>query len=646
MGLRKLAVALLFVSCVLSGMASARKVTLLSGPGWTCDGIPVEIPHTWNACDGVNGPDGELPPGAWTGDSAASLSYVRKRAVYRRALPHTDKGRRVFVKCEGASVRAEVFVNGMCAGRHVGAFTAFTCEITHMLRERDNVLEIDVDNRYDVATQPMSADFTVYGGLYRDIWLIETDPVCIDLLTDGSDGVVVEANPDTGDVIARVAVLGGTNEIRRFKVDDPILWSPDSPKVYRRKISIEQAGCSDEVVVSFGFRRVEFRNDGFYLNGAKVRLDGVNRHQDREGKGWAVSHADEDEDIAQVKEIGANALRTAHYPQSQHIYDLCDASGLICWVEYPNVNRVTCTDAFEQGMRQQYREMVVQLRNHPSICMWGLYNVMHGSGEDQPRDQTAAILSRLKDMVCNLDASRPTVAAMDKFEFTELNDLPDQLAFNRYPGWYHNMTMREMLDECFLRTGRGLLGVSEYGVGASIRQHGEPTQSVAPRGSWHPEEYQAFRMHDNLLQLSNEPRVWGSFVWALFDFGADRRTEGDRHGINDKGLIAYDHRTRKDAYYLYAANWGKDPVLHLVGSHMLETTNETFSVMGFCNYGKVLLRVNGVSLGEKEPDSVKTVLWKDVSLAFGDNVVELEAGGKVLRKIWTRKGYCRDEYDR
>ena len=632
----KILTSVAFSICALSVVASSRVVTLLSGQGWTCDGAPVSIPHTWNAADGVDGPDGGLPPGAWSGDSAASLSYLRKRAVYRRPLPNPTSGRRTFIKCEGVSVRAEVFVNGLCVGRHTGAFTAFTCEITHALQPVDNVLEIEVDNRYDTSTQPMSADFTVYGGIYRDVWLIETDLICIDSLTDGGDGVVIEANPETGDVVARVSVLGGTNEVQRFKVENPVLWSPERPEVYHRKITIEQLGCRDEVVVGFGFRRVEFREDGFYLNGKRLLLRGVNRHQDREGKGWAVSHSDEDADIRQIKELGANALRTAHYPQSRHIYDLCDAMGIVCWVEYPNVNRVTCSDEFERGMRQQYREMIVQLRNHPSVCMWGLFNEMHGSGVDQPREKTFDILRRLKEMVSVLDPSRPTVAAMDKFEFPELNDLPDQLAFNRYPGWYHSMTMREMLDECFAKTGRNILGLSEYGVGASIFQHGEPTLAVAPRGPWHPEEYQVYRMRDNLLQLNAEPRIWGSFVWALFDFGADRRTEGDRHGINDKGLIAYNNQTKKDAYFLYKANWSDRSVLHLVGSRMTETTNRTFSVLGICNFGRVRLRINGVDMGAKDPDMVKTVLWKDVPLELGDNLVELESGSKTLQKIWTR----------
>lgn len=634
MALVRLAIAVLAVCAMGMLDAAQRRVECLSGDGWTCDGESVSVPHTWNADDGTDGPDGGQPPKAWNGDSAASLSYCRKRVLYKRSLPDPTPGRRTFIKCEGASVRAEVYVNGLRIGSHAGAFTAFACEATTALRETGKVLEIEVDNRYDEQQQPMSADFTVYGGLYRNVWMIETDPVCIDLVTDGADGVSVFADPQTGDVEAHVSVLGGTNEVQHFHVPDFVLWSPENPKVYTSTIRVEQAGCSDEIAVSFGFRTVEFRADGFYLNGKRMVLRGVNRHQDREGKGWAVSSADEEDDISQIKEIGANALRTAHYPQSRHIYDLCDRKGLVCWVEYPNVNRVTCTESFEQGMFREYREMIAQLRNHPSICMWGLFNEMHGSGNDQSRERTMDVLTRLNTFVHRMDPSRPTVAAMDKFEFPELNDLPDQLAFNRYPGWYDKRPMRVMLDECFKRTGRDLLAMSEYGVGASVNQHGEPTAAVPPRGSWHPEEYQAFRMHDSLLQLMREPRIWGSFVWAMFDFGADRRTEGDRHGINDKGLIAYDHRTRKDAYYLYRANWDSVPILHLVGSRMKSTTNSTISVMGVSNVGRTTLAVNGKVMGVRIPDEAKMVLWTDIPLRAGDNEIELSVGDKTSSAIW------------
>lgn len=614
-------------------------VVPLDGEGWTCDGIPVVVPHTWNAQDACDGPGATKEPR--NGDSAASrTSYLRKRSVYRRMLPSPMAGtRRVFLKCDGASVIAEVSVNGRFVGKHVGAFTAFAFEITEYLQAVSNVLEIAVDNRLNELTQPLSADFSVYGGLYRSVKLIETDLICIDRVTDGADGVDVSADPLTGNVEVRIAVLGGTNEVRRFSVPDFKLWSPEQPKIYTRRIEVLQKGCRDAATIRFAFRTMEFRQDGFYLNGERRQLRGVNRHQDREGKGWAVSGRDEEEDIRLIKELGADALRTAHYPQSRHIYDLCDELGLICWVEYPNVNRVLFTEGFERGMLTQIREMVRQLGNHPSIAMWSICNELEMDGSQNgwllDPEKTRQLLVRVRDFIHRLDAERPVVAATDKPKSRSVNDVTDQLAYNRYPGWYSRQTMRQMLDDMFAADDRKILGMSEYGVGGSIQQHDDPSISVRPNGPWHPEEYQAFRMHDNLLELMREPCIWGHYVWAMFDFGADRRTEGATYGKNDKGLMAFNHRDRKDVYYLYKANWRKDvPVLHLVGSRMTSLTNSIVTVLGFSNIGDVRLQVNGRDCGLRAPDDACGVIWKDVRLDSGHNDIRLESGGRTVSARW------------
>ena len=624
------------LSCVTWCLAGTRVVDL-GGAGWTCDGEAVSVPHTWNAADACDGPGETREPR--NGDSAASTtSYLRKAATYRRTLPVGARpGKRYFLKCDGASVIADVKVNGRHVGRHVGAFTAFAFEVTDALvADGENRLEIVVDNSPTAETQPMSADFSVYGGLYRGVRLVETDLVCIDRVTDGADGVRVVADPRTGEVTAQVAVLGGTNEVQRFAVPDFELWSPENPKVYTRTVSIRQRGCTDEMPIAFAFRTMEFREDGFYLNGVRRQLRGVNRHQDIAGKGWAMSAADEERDILLIKEMGADALRTAHYPQSRHIYDLCDRLGLICWVEYPNVTRLIFTDDFEKGMHRQIREMVAQLGNHPSIAMWSICNELEMAGKGWKLDpgQTVALLTRTKDLIHSIDPSRPVVSATDKPKARRANDVTDQLAYNRYPGWYAKRSMREMLGEMFAADDRRILGMSEYGVGGSVRQHGNPTTGVAPAGPWHPEEYQAYRLHDDLLELTRHPGIWGHYVWAMFDFAADRRTEGDRHGINDKGLMTHDHKVKKDAYYLYRANWTKSPTLHLVGSRMTSVTNSTIDVMGFSNVGPVTLRVNGVACGTQTPDAACGVLWRDVPLNSGTNLVELNAGRLTRSAVW------------
>ena len=633
--MRRLLFALLSVA--VSTAFAGRRTVDLSGPGWTCDGEPIAVPHTWNAVDACDGPGETRMPR--NGDSAASTnSYLRTSKTYARLLPRSKAGRRYFLRFEGASIKATVRVDGRPVGSHLGAFTAFAFEVTDFMKaDREVRLEVDVDNRLDETTQPLSADFSVYGGLYRRVSLIETPPVCIDPVTDGADGVSLAVNTN-GTVVATIHVLGGptATETRTFRIPEPKLWTPETPNLYTQRVEI--AG-GDAVDVRFAFRTFEFRADGFYLNGVRRQLRGVNRHQDRAGKGWAVSPADEEADLRLIKEMGADALRTAHYPQSRHIYDLCDELGLICWVEYPNVNRLVFTETFERNVQSQVREMIRQLAHHPSIAMWGLWNELEmvGLGWNLDPALTRDFLVRLREHVRALDPTRPTVAATDRPQARQVNDVTDQLAYNRYPGWYSQEAMREMLDDMLMADDRPIVGMSEYGVGGSVKQHGDPSIAVPPAGAWHPEEYQAGRMHENLLELQREKRIWGHFVWAMFDFGADRRTEGETHGINDKGLVTADRQTKKDVYYLYRANWRPDvPTLHLVGSRMTETTADALSVLAFSNVGEVRLKVNGEDRGVRVPDAACGVTWKNVALRNGENEVEITAGGLVCRTVWRR----------
>ena len=330
-------------------------------------------------------------------------------------------------------------------------------------------------------------------------------------------------------------------------------------------------------------------------------------------------------------------MRTAHYPQSRHVYDLCDELGLVCWVEYPNVNRLTFTDEYESIMRTQIREMLAQHRNHPCVAMWSIFNELY-NGEEWMNAHAAevnAMMSRTRDYIHSIDPSRPLVGVMGEAGRWLLNAIPDEYGLNVYPKWYSRLSMREMLDWLIVDTGRKTFAISEYGIGASVRHHGDPREKGSSR-EFHPEEFQAYMMHDNLLELQKEPRVWGMYVWAMFDFEADNRREGDRCGINDKGLVTYDHKTKKDAFYLYLANWTKTPVLHLVGSRMTETDRDSIYVMGFSNVGPVRLMVNGKDYGVREPDAACGVAWEDVPLSLGVNRVSLAAGGLTSEATWNR----------
>ena len=619
----------------LMDVGRGRRDVSLTGEGWTADGDLVRVPHTWNAEDAADG-IGRVEDWATAGYSSGATSYVRKVVSYRRALPDPVANKRYFVKCLGASMKAEVKVNGVSLGKHIGAFTAFCFEATNALKPSGNELEIVVDSRFDPDLQPVNADFSVYGGLYRDVRWIETEKVCIDPVTDGANGVVINANPTTGEVVAHVSVFGGTNEVQRFRFENPKFWSPEAPNLYTVKIEVRQKGCVDSVPVRFGFRTAEFREDGFYLNGKKRKIRGVCRHQDREGKGWAVSAEDESEDVMLIKSMGADGVRTSHYPQSPTFYDLCDEKGLLVWTEVPNVNLLTFTDAAVESERTHVREMIAQHRNHPCVFAWGISNELYN--REMPGEQAEERMEALRDYAKSLDPSRTIVQAGNHLDKKRLNAIPDQLGLNLYPGWYGTGSdrMGEKLDEAFRLNDRKIVAVTEYGGGGCIGQHADPLRfRPQPVGPVHPEEYQAYHHMENYRTIVADDRVWGSFLWVMFDLGSDARREGAYMGRNDKGLITWDRKNFKDAYYFYRANWTDTPTLRLVGMRMTSTTNLTATVIGFSNVGDVTLMVNGKAVGTKEPDAVKSVLWRDVQLKKGANEVELRAGGRKSGSVWT-----------
>lgn len=646
----RLGVAGLLAMAAMAGFGG-RRVVDLSGTGWTCDGAPVTIPHTWNAEDGADGGEPK------SGESANARSYLRKAAVYRRTLPAVGRGKRVFLRFEGASSKATVVVDGMIVGRHTGAYTAFVCEVTDRINfNRDNLLEVVVDNYVDRNEPPGAADFTVCGGLYRGVQLIETDRACIDPNFHAGPGVWAEADPKTGRVAVDVKLNGASPAAKvscevkdpsgkvvaegapdALVVAKPALWAPKTPNLYTLTARLKDGKSEDCVGIRFGFRSVEFRRDGFYLNGEKYKIRGVNRHQDREGRGWAMPPEEEAEDIAYIKEMGADGLRTAHYPQSGHIYDLCDEKGLLAWAECPNVNIVRDTPEYRANAFSNQTEAIWQLKNHPSIFTWSISNEL---STNRAPGVTERLMTELKALVKSLDATRPVALATCRSHQTGVNIIPDAIGFNFYPGWYRNVpegmtgtTDAALADNPFLTT----LGVTEYGAGASVTQHDDAQARNQPLSPVHIEEWQAWVHYWNYKSLFADDRVWGSFIWVMFDFAADARREGPRHGINDKGLMTRDRRFKKDAFHFYKANWNAEPTLHLVGSRMTETTNSTMTVMGFSNIGDVTLSVNGREVGRQTPDEVKTVIWRQVPLKKGANDIRLEASGRTAEARWERK---------
>lgn len=620
------------LSVLLSASVFADRVEMrLDGAAWTLDGLPVLVPDSWNKIDASDGQPGEKTTPTTFVPSVQAGSYVRRAGVYSRRLPDAKSGRRYFIRCEGASQTAAVLVNGVLLGTHKGAFTAFCYEATAAMKPTGNVLEIQVSNAFDPAIPPVSGDFTMCGGLYRSVWLVETDPVCIDPTRHGGPGVRVFPSMD-GSVRVEADVSGADDAVVDWepkKIENPRLWSPETPHVYEVTVTVRKGTSVDTVVQPFGFRTAEIREDGFYLNGRKRKVRGVNRHQDLEGAGWALSAAQEERDIRLIKTMGADGLRLAHYPQSENIYGLCDRLGLMVWSEIPVVDEMG-SDEFMANAREMLREMIAQHRNHPSVCWWGVWNEVRAW---EPVDQSKSLVS----LVASLDPTRPVVAASCMPRNKAMNASVPNLCFNMYPRWYTPWSLSQCVDDIYRRNPfLKTIALPEYGAGGSVYHQRNPAgASVEPISPFHPEEWQTHVHCEDYRLIKDDARLWGSFVWAMFDFAADGRREGDRHGVNDKGLVTRDRVVPKDAYWFYKANWNPEPMLHLCGKRLTATTSGRVDVTAFSNEDReVTLFVNGRRIASRKPDDVNTVVFKDVPLTLGENGISVVSGDRTDSCAW------------
>ena len=621
---------------------SAAGITSLDGDGWRLDGEPVTVPHTWNAedydrgfVDGVKGdPRRKVDPG----NSVMRCATLMKIATYTRALPAPKDGRRYFVRFDGVCEKAVVRVNGRFAGRHVGAFTPFTFEVTPFLLPGGyNQLEVEVDNRYDPEIPPASADFSLCGGIYRPVKLIETGLRGI----DPTRPVRLWPNAADGTVRAEIPAMDGPYVTKTYSCGPVELWTPERPKLYEVEIEMDGERQTHRV----GFKTVDFRADGFYLNGVKRRVKGINRHQDEAGKGWALAPADEERDIRMIKEMGCDAVRLCHYPQSENIYRLCDELGLLVWSEIPNVDYLTLTETYRRNALEMAREMIAWRGNHVSVAWWGAFNELYSSGPfkgEQPfrpgasalavYDPSIAILCR---EMKTLDPTRPIVAAACRRTLASINAIPDQIGFNIYPSWYGTEKMSEWI-EIFLKNNPKYttFAMSEFGAGGAIEQHQNPVRPLdRARERDHSEEYMTEVHVSDWRQMAKDDRLWGAFIWVFNDFGASDRYEGVRAGVNDKGVVSADRKTKKDVYYFYKANWNPEPMLHLCSTRMTETTNNVCDVVAFSNLdGPVRFSVNGEMKGEARVDEVHAVKFPAVPLVIGENVIRVTSGR--LSETW------------
>lgn len=616
----------------------------------------VDLPHTWNAQDALSG----------------RTDYKRGLGHYERRLfvPADWKGQRLYLRFEGANSIADLFVNGRHAGQHRGGYGAFVFEITDYVDYgKANTLRVSVNNAETLELMPLVGDFNFYGGLYRDVHLVRTGPTCISLLDHGSSGIRLvqdSVSKDYAAIRALVALSNGSDTATQAEVllrlldgdrevaaqrltltlppdssvegslpvslRRPHLWDGRrDPFRYRAEVSLWRNGHEvDRVEQPLGLRYYHIDPErGFFLNGRHLPLRGVCRHQDRSEVGNALRREHHDEDAAIMAEMGANAVRLAHYPQAEYFYDLMDRYGFIVWAEIPFVGPGGYSDegfvnlpAFRQNGREQLVELIRQHYNHPSIVVWGLFNELSMRGDDP-----VPYIKELNDLAHREDPTRLTVAASNTDG--ALNFVTDAMAWNRYDGWYGGTPagLGQWLDHMHTTHPDLRIAISEYGAGASLYHQQDTLVKTVATSFWHPENWQTHYHMANWREISARPFVWGSFIWNLFDFGAAHRHEGDRVGINDKGLVSFDRRTRKDAFYFYKANWNKEiPLLYLAERRCTRRTRPVQTFMAFTNQPEAELFVNGVSCGRAEADSLATVRWTGVRLRPGENDVRVVSG--------------------
>jgi beta-galactosidase len=621
---------------------------------WT----PVSLPHTWNAADGADG----------------GGNYRREVGWYRTWLAVPPGGRRVFLQFDGANLVTDVYVGGRHAGRHEGGYSGFRFDITDLAPAgRPVPVAVAVDNRKNPDVAPLDGDFTLFGGLYRDVRLVVTDPVHVDALDYGGPGVFVRQKAltdaaadldvttrvtnDTAvprripvrtvvrDAARRVVAVSATvvtvgagrtvPVVSPLRVLRPHRWNGvRDPYLY--SVTAEAGG--DAVTVPLGLRTVAVDPErGFFLNGVPYPLHGVNTQlPSRPDRGAAVTAADIDADYALIAELGANAVRMAHYQHSPREYELADRLGLVVWTEVPLVGFVTASDAFTANASAQAHELVRQNANHPSVVMWGLGNEQYVSSP-----AANAVLDTVQKVFRADDPDRLTTYAHCCLSDTDpLAGHADLTGYNRYYGWYvpGAANLGPWADGLHQAEPGRRIAVSEYGAGASVRQHEQHPAPPVPGGHWHPEEYQAEVAEAAWRAIEARPYLWGSFVWVMFDFASDGRNEGDRPGINDKGLVTDDRVTRKDAFYWYQANWSSRPVLHITSARDTVRTTAATDVKVYAGSGPVSLTVNGVPLGTRVPDD-HIAVWSGVPLQPGPNVIQATspADGRTDTVTWTRQ---------
>jgi beta-galactosidase len=645
--------------------------TAFNDAAWTS----LNLPHTWNALDGEDGPT--TTPAYYRG-----IGWYRRHYTFPAA---TMTNKKIYLQFDGSAYITDVWLNGTKVGSHAGGYAGFRFDVTSAAQVgADNVIAVRVDNSQSITNTnvvvagastanvaPRQGDFTFFGGCYRDVHVLATDFLAVSPMDFGSSGVyltptnVTAASADLAatvklsnanasaktasvslDIVdatgATVQTLSGTQSVPANgvaslmltgKVTAPHLWNglPD-PYLYHANVVVKDgATTTDAVQQPLGFRSFLFNvTTGFSLNGHAYPLHGVAMHQDHKDGGGQLSPAAIDNDFAIVKDLGATNIRFAHYQHSQYTYDKADQLGIIAWAENALVNGINDTPEFRANTQQQLTELIRQNYNHPSIVIWSLSNEILHVSTPAPGATSANVLGliqTLNQVAHQEDATRITGLAAADGE-NAVNLVPDLSAWNEYNGWYSGFAadFAPWADAEHALHPTKVIGVSEFGAGASIAQHDLPVVETGTNrtAGVQTEEYATFFHEVHWKAIQSRPFLAWVSVWNLFDFASDYRNEGLVPGLNTKGLVTYDRKTKKDPFYVYKASWSTDPFVHINYRRFTTMPRKATEIRVYSNQPEVELTLNGASLGKKTaPDHL--FIWTGVTWAAGANVVTATA---------------------
>ncbi len=656
------------------GIAFGQNKTLVDDNAWE----KVNIPHTWNAFDPYDD----------------KKSYRRGISWYRKKIKLSKeelKGKRAFLHFEAANQVADVYVNGIQVGRHKGGYTGFTFEITKAIDSEDDtqLIAVMVNNSHDAMIAPLAIGYTLYGGIYRDVWLITTNETHFDLSDYGSEGIFIKT-PEVSEEKATVSINGNivnqsldtdsvqvesiildaqdnviaktTTELNvlaeskgdythNLEINKPKLWSPDNPYLYKVHSIIKKNGVTiDKLINPLGCRWFSVdENKGFFLNGKHINLRGTTRHQDMLDKGSALSNEDHRRDMQIIKNMGCNFIRISHYPQDPEVLRAANELGLIAWEEIPLVDYMTIDEEFLDNSKNMLLEMIHQHYNQPAIVLWGSMNeiFLWGNNEARIRRQTDSVYMRnvakfakeLNDLIEKEDPTRLSTIAMHggskDYDAVGIEDTPQVSSYNIYAGWYGGTFdgFGRFFDNLHKKKPKQKIFVSEYGAGGDLRLNSDKPIRFDFTG-----QYQRMFHEAHLKQINERDYFIGTSIWNEFDF-SQPHVGGPIPHLNQKGMFTWD-RKPKDVYYMYKANWNKEPMVYIAErdwpKRAMTGKSETYDITIYTNLSSIELYQNGKKLGKKSPIGLNKIVWK-VKLKEGINNFRAvgKNGGQLIENFTT-----------